>query len=244
VVLRFPPLYPKSGTSALETALTKSLTELESVTAEMDSTSARVANYQFIISMAKCLSKAEEFKTCVAAHLMKVQTDSRQSAWAHATRDEVSFETEAAVNDFHNALAKLETFTLSAGALIQIKERVIKGLRGALATKITDSPDDGMSPSFPSPWYRFLLLLSDKTTRVSTVKGIGSGKHVVTVAMAVSGLVAQWQMVNADPTLLESHDDCEKLLFASQDFSKQSSTAASDDFKKKTRSGSCQLSRI
>ena len=71
--------------------------------------------------------------------------------WAHATKDGVTFGDEAAVHDLHNALSQSESFSFLPAALIQIKERVMKGLGAAIEAKITDLPDEGMSPLFIGP---------------------------------------------------------------------------------------------
>ena len=153
LVLRGPPLCPTDGTSELEEALIRSCKELEDATSELDDSIAMVSNYQFITAMSKFLTDAEEFQTSVAAKLLKTQTDSSQSMGAHETSDGVTFGDEAAVNDLHDALSQSESFSLSPGALIQIKGRVMKGLGAAIEPNITDSPDEGMSPLFTGPWY-------------------------------------------------------------------------------------------
>ena len=167
------------------------------MTSELDDSTAMVSNYQFITAMSKCLTDAEDFQTSVAAKLLKTQADSSQSMWAHATRDGVTLGDEAAVNDLHNTLSQSESFSLSPAALIQIKERVMKGLGAAIEAKITDSPDEGMSPLFARPWYGFWILLAEKTTGGPKVKGTGSGERVVTAANAVAGFVSSWQMARA-----------------------------------------------
>ena len=86
----------------------------------------------------------------------------------------VTFGDEAAVDDLHNALSQSVSFSLSPVALIQIKEVVMEGLGAAIEAKITDSPDEGTSPLFTGPWYRFLILLAEKTTGAPKVKGTGS----------------------------------------------------------------------
>ena len=62
------------------------------------------------------------------------------------------------MNGLHNALSQSESFSLSPAAPMQVKESVMKGFGAAIEAKITDSPDEGMSPLLAGPWYCFFHL--------------------------------------------------------------------------------------
>ena len=78
----------------------------------------------------------------------------------------------------------------------------------------------------------FSILLAEKTTGDPKVKGTGSGEQVVTVANAVTGFVSSWQMAKA-AKVLDSHDECEKLIADSLQLHKQTVNVASEGFKTK-----------